>query len=145
QRDRRQPGEGQRRHGCVDVCARSLLARSQLEAGRHRSRAMSRPERPAASACAFAFAAALIALAPAADAEPLSLPETQLEPVRWSDLAGWAADDHLAAFAAFQASCRGLRHKRASADDRPIFAALAQVCRRLALPRPRDASAARMF
>ena len=39
-RDRRQSGCGDRRHRCLDLRARRQLARSQLEAGRHRSRAM---------------------------------------------------------------------------------------------------------
>ena len=40
QRDRRQSRQGHRRHRRVDVRARRVLARSELEAGRHRSRAM---------------------------------------------------------------------------------------------------------
>src|SRR6516164_4206228 len=38
--------------------------------------------------------------------EPLKLADSQLEPVKWDDVDGWAADDHLAAFAAFQVSCQ---------------------------------------
>ena len=30
--------------------------------------------------------------------EPLTLPDTQLEPVGWADVEGWSTDDHLAAF-----------------------------------------------
>jgi hypothetical protein len=41
--------------------------------------------------------------------EPLQLADSQLEPVKWTELAGWTADDHLAAFAAYQTSCRALR------------------------------------
>jgi hypothetical protein len=33
--------------------------------------------------------------------EPLKLTDSQLEPVKWADLVGWKADDHLAAFAAY--------------------------------------------
>ena len=40
QRDRRQRRQGDRRHRRVDVCARRFLARSELETGRHRSRAV---------------------------------------------------------------------------------------------------------
>src|SRR5262249_58465163 len=36
--------------------------------------------------------------------EPLRLPNSQLEPVDWSALDGWAADDHAAAFATFVTS-----------------------------------------
>jgi protein-S-isoprenylcysteine O-methyltransferase Ste14 len=41
--------------------------------------------------------------------EPLKLAGSQLEPIKWTELAGWSADDHLAAFAAYQASCQALR------------------------------------
>src|SRR5262249_29206696 len=52
---------------------------------------------------------AALSLVVTADAEPASLyapdplhvPDTQLEPVQWSDLDGWSADDHAAAYAAF--------------------------------------------
>ena len=40
---------------------------------------------------------------------PLKLVGSQLEPVKWTELAGWTADDHLAAFAAYQTSCQALR------------------------------------
>jgi MltA specific insert domain/Transposase len=38
--------------------------------------------------------------------EPLKLPDSQLKPAKWSEVAGWTADDHLAAFAAYQTSCQ---------------------------------------
>jgi membrane-bound lytic murein transglycosylase A len=37
---------------------------------------------------------------------PLKIPNAALEPVSWSDLDGWAGDDHASAFATFYASCR---------------------------------------
>jgi hypothetical protein len=40
--------------------------------------------------------------------EPLKLADSQLEPVNWTELAGWPTDDHLAAFSVYQpivASC----------------------------------------
>ena len=40
--------------------------------------------------------------------EPLKLPNSALEPIDWNALGGWATDDHAAAFATFQASCRPL-------------------------------------
>jgi hypothetical protein len=40
--------------------------------------------------------------------EPLSLPQSQLEPIDWSKLDGWLTDDHAAAYATFLASCRPL-------------------------------------
>jgi len=77
------------------------------------------------------FAAALILGVGAAAAEPapLRLPDTALEPLPFADLAGWTADDHARAFAAFRASCAPLVRARAP-EERPLAAALAQVCRR---------------
>jgi hypothetical protein len=39
---------------------------------------------------------------------PLKFGDSQLEPIKWSELAGWTADDHLAAFAAYRTSCEHL-------------------------------------
>jgi membrane-bound lytic murein transglycosylase A len=70
---------------------------------------------------------------------------SQLEPVKWSELAGWTADDHLAAFAAYRESCRAAR-KTPRADDRAaISVALWNVCRDAIDLRPRDADTARAF
>src|SRR5581483_4811920 len=73
---------------------------------------------------------------------PLRFADTRLEPVAWSNLEGWAADDHAAAYAAFRASCRALtgavpsrqsataRQKTAAVprDTRPIHAPLVEIC-----------------
>jgi membrane-bound lytic murein transglycosylase A len=65
-----------------------------------------------------------------AQAEPLRLPDTALEPIEWSALRGWSADDHVAAFTTFLASCRPLiRNSPHRGENRPIYAALTQVCR----------------
>jgi len=63
--------------------------------------------------------------------DPLNIPDTQLEPMRWSDLDGWAADDHDAALAVFRASCEPFNRQRQLHDSRPVAAALKEVCRRL--------------
>ena len=82
----------------------------------------------------------------AASAEgPLKLAGSQLEPVKWSELAGWTADDHLEAFAAYQAGCRALRKTPRSDDSREIHGALGNVCRKAIALRPRDAQTARAF
>src|SRR5262249_5037426 len=61
------------------------------------------------------------------------------------DLAGWAADDHAKAFAAFRASCAPLVRTRAP-DDRPLAAALVPVCRHaLALADVDETRARRVF
>jgi membrane-bound lytic murein transglycosylase A len=76
--------------------------------------------------------------------EPLKLAGSQLEPVKWTELAGWSTDDHLAAFAAYQARCRALR-KRRTGDDGPIHSALLNVCRKVSGLLPQDSQAARAF
>jgi membrane-bound lytic murein transglycosylase A len=95
--------------------------------------------------------AILYITAGAASAEgPLKLAGSQLEPVKWSELAGWTADDHLAAFAAYQASCQALRvqalRKIRPTDDRgQISGALWNVCRIATGLRPQDSDTARAF
>src|SRR5262245_27533313 len=98
--------------------------------------------------CAFfgsmiAAALSLAGLALAQDsAEPFKLADTQLEPVKWSEVEGWADDDHLAAFAAFQVSCQTFRSIKRPLDERPVFMALWEACRRAAAVRPANAAAA---
>ncbi len=73
---------------------------------------------------------------------PLTLPDTVLEPLAWSDLDGWAQDNHTEAFATFAASCRAvLGRARSNIDTRPIFAGLADICRKARSGSPRDARA----
>jgi peptidoglycan lytic transglycosylase A len=93
------------------------------------------------------FAAIICILGGGAAAEgPLKFAGSQLEPVQWSELAGWAADDHLAAFAAYQASCQALRKKTPRGDERgQISAALLDVCRDAMELQPKDADTARAF
>src|SRR5215475_12702239 len=93
------------------------------------------------------FGAIMWLAAGVASAEgPLKFAGSQLEPVKWSELAGWTADDHLAAFAAYQASCQALRKKTPRGDDRgQISAALWNVCRNAIGLRPQDANTARAF
>ena len=51
--------------------------------------------------------------------EPLKLPDSQLEPAKWSEVAGWTADDHLAAFIAYQTAAKGCaKHGKPTAADR---------------------------
>src|SRR5262245_32184294 len=76
---------------------------------------------------------------------PLKLAGSQLEPVPWTELAGWTDDDHLAAFAAYQSSCQVLRNMRRADDRGEIRAALGNACRNALGLRPRDARAARSF
>src|SRR5437016_6115860 len=49
-----------------------------------------------------AILAALLGTAAGGDLERLKLIDSQIEPVPWAGLDGWATDDHAAAFAAFR-------------------------------------------
>jgi membrane-bound lytic murein transglycosylase A len=93
------------------------------------------------------FAAITCLAAGGAAAEgPLKFAGSQLEPLKWSELAGWTADDHLAAFRAYQTSCQALRNKTPRGDDRgQLSAALSNVCRNAMELRPKDADTARSF
>jgi membrane-bound lytic murein transglycosylase A len=73
----------------------------------------------------------MVAAASGQTIDPLNIPDTQLEPVKWSELGGWATDDHGAAYAAFQASCEVFNRQRELKDTRPVAAALKDVCRRM--------------
>jgi membrane-bound lytic murein transglycosylase A len=61
--------------------------------------------------------------------EPLRLPDSALEPIDWTALDGWQADDHASAFVTFLASCRPLLHASpAGGEKRPMYLALTHVC-----------------
>ena len=63
---------------------------------------------------------------------PLNNSDVQLEPVAWTDLDGWTADDHAAAFRTFLISCKPFLARKRVSDTRPIYAALWGVCKRAA-------------
>src|SRR6478735_9066069 len=63
---------------------------------------------------------------------PPKFSSSQLEPMKWSELAGWTADDHLAAFAAYQTSCQALLKIRRSDERAELSGALSSVCRKAA-------------
>ena len=103
---------------------------------------------PVRGVVASLFVAILSLTANAASAdEPLKLPDSQLEPVKWTQVAGWTTDDHLAAFAAYQASCQALRNKtrRADHDGRRLSGALWSVCHKALAFRPQHSNTARTF
>ena len=78
--------------------------------------------------------------------EPMKIPNAQLEPVSWSDLDGWATDDHAAAYSTFLASCRVVaKRKRPSDDPRPMYDGLVDVCKRALQAIPLDGDGARAF
>ena len=79
-------------------------------------------------------------------AEPLKFPNAQYEPVEWTNLDGWASDDHAAAFATFLDSCRALESKRRPTQEMmEITAALKEVCGRAQAAVPLDENGARKF
>jgi membrane-bound lytic murein transglycosylase A len=83
---------------------------------------------------AAAVALGMLAALPinARDVDPLGAPDTQLEPIQWTDLEGWAEDDHAAAFGTFRTSCNPFLARGSANDKRPIHQALREVCRRAA-------------
>src|ERR1700730_9293502 len=79
------------------------------------------------------------------DADPLKIADAQLEPLAWTALDGWAADDHVASFSAFIKSCTQFFASKEPREGRPIHTALWQVCRRAAHLRPTGAAEAQAF
>ena len=75
---------------------------------------------------------------------PLKFRDSQFEPIKWSELAGWTADDHLAAYTAYQASCQALLKSRRSDGGEELPRALSNVCRKAGI-RPQDTYTARAF
>jgi membrane-bound lytic murein transglycosylase A len=107
--------------------------------------------RPALASIARKLGAALCAIGSVSAAQagadgPLTMAETQLEPIQWSELAGWAGDDHAAAFAAFMDSCKPfLRRRRVANDTRPVYRGLWEACRQAAKAGAADAAKARAY
>jgi membrane-bound lytic murein transglycosylase A len=91
--------------------------------------------------CALCVGAGVRAQSP----DPLKIPDTQLEPVAWTALDGWNADDHIASFSAFMKSCAPFLNQKEPHDGRPMHVGLWQVCRRAARQRPAGAAEAQAF
>src|SRR4029450_2871186 len=91
----------------------------------------------------------LVALDPQARSEttvdPLQIPDSQLEPIQWSELNGWTSDDHGAAFVAFQASCEVFNRQRQLSDTRAVAGALKDICKRMPRTGTLSADKARAF
>jgi membrane-bound lytic murein transglycosylase A len=104
---------------------------------------------PCAGLCRVLLLAALIGVPLAAHGEerlPIVFPDTQYQPVEWSDLEGWDSDDHAVAFAAYLASCRTLNGKQRPGRELPaIPAALRDICERARAAIPLDEDGARTF
>jgi len=77
---------------------------------------------------------------------PIRFPDTRLEPVDWTVIDGWAADDHAAAFTTFLGSCRALVGSAKTAHDtRPVHAALVEICRKARAAGTQNNESARKF
>jgi membrane-bound lytic murein transglycosylase A len=77
---------------------------------------------------------------------PMRWADTRFEPVAWSALDGWSADDHAAAFTTFLASCRALvGSSKTARDTRPVHAALLEICRKARATGAASDEAARKF
>jgi len=80
------------------------------------------------------------------DLGPFRISNTQLETVAWSEIGGWTADDHTAAFKTFLNSCKAIvRGTPPGRAGQPFYAALQSVCRRAVAAHPHDSNAARIF
>jgi len=85
-----------------------------------------------------------VILMTAADAKPLRINETELEPADFSVLDRWAVDDHAASFATFRKSCSPILKRRGPL--RPFEEDLRGVCERAArISLPADPAVARTF
>ena len=77
---------------------------------------------------------------------PMRWADTRFEPVAWSAIDGWAADDHGAAFATFLTSCRALvGSAKSSRDARPVYPALVEICHKARAGGAQNHEAARKF
>lgn len=77
----------------------------------------------------------------------LKIAGSQIEPLAFGDIEGWAADDHAAAFAAFMVSCKAiLKSSPKMRALRPLmYRGLYDVCRRAAEVKAPDNAQARAF
>lgn len=61
---------------------------------------------------------------------PLQISGSQYEPLAWSDVAGWADDDHLAAYRTFRTSCRPIAAQHGPpSDSKALGVSLRDACR----------------
>lgn len=95
----------------------------------------------------FLIGLGLCASAPAAAREAaIKLPNAQVEALNFAALAGWADDDHAAAYTTFLKSCGAiLQGSRVSRAGRPVFGALFKVCERAKAAGPLEGEQARAF
>jgi membrane-bound lytic murein transglycosylase A len=77
---------------------------------------------------------------------PIEFPNTQYAPAAWSEIAGWADDDHLPAFNAFRTSCRPIAAQRKPPTDaKPLGISLRDPCHAARAAEISDSVKAREF
>jgi membrane-bound lytic murein transglycosylase A len=89
-----------------------------------------------------AIALLMLSVAPAVARNPLKIPDTQYEPMAWTQLEGWADDDHAAAFATFVKSCNVILKGTPSG---PMQTGLYHVCQKAVVANPQKPGEARAF
>jgi membrane-bound lytic murein transglycosylase A len=78
---------------------------------------------------AILIAASVAGVTHAEGRNPLKISDAQYEPALFTDIDGWAEDDHDAGFASFRNSCKALlRSTEASRAGQPMRTALYNVC-----------------
>lgn len=80
-------------------------------------------------------------------ANPLKMPNSQIEPVAWHEIKGWIDDDHSEAFSAFLASCKPILKSSAKsrAERGETYRALFEVCGRAVAALPLTEAGTRKF
>src|SRR5262245_45146058 len=101
--------------------------------------------RAPASIGRFVAATLCFSASVASTEEALKFADSQREPINWTELEGWVRDDHLAAFAAYQASCQALHKLRLSDEDGAVLTAMRAVCRKAIGMNVQDSEIARTF
>jgi membrane-bound lytic murein transglycosylase A len=77
---------------------------------------------------------------------PLEISGSQYAPLAWSEVAGWSADDHLAAYGAFRESCRPIVAQNGPpAEVKALGTSLRDPCRVARGLQLSDAAAAKAF
>jgi membrane-bound lytic murein transglycosylase A len=77
---------------------------------------------------------------------PFEISGSQYAPVAWSDIAGWAEDDHLKAYQAFRASCNPIAAQHTlPADPKALGISLRDPCRAAKAADISDGAKARAF
>ncbi len=95
---------------------------------------------------AILIAASAASVTHAEGRNPLKISDAQYEPVLFTDVDGWAEDDHDAGFASFRNSCKALlRSTAASREGQPMRTALYNVCVKAADVDVNKPGAARAF